>query len=78
MYTSQIIIRDSDLYQVTSLGRGAAYSIERKSDGASLLLQGNEAKCFRDEWHKYENAGISVDEMIAEYDCAFSEANRQS
>lgn len=78
MYTSQVTIRDSESYKVTSLGNGAAYSIERKCDGASLFIQGDEATDFRDEWHKYENAGISVDEMISEYDSAFSEANRQA
>lgn len=47
MYRKQVSWPQGENYEVTSYGNGAAYSIKRKADGASLFLDGDDADEFR-------------------------------
>jgi len=52
----QVVIMQSDRYELTSYGNGLAYRLRNKERGRSLFVQGDEATSFRDELNAIENA----------------------
>lgn len=61
-----ILIHDSKYFTVHSQGNGAYFLITRKSDGADLFLQGEDASIFGDSLDQ-TNEVYTDDDVCAEY-----------
>lgn len=66
-YRKQVVVHNGD-YKITSYGNGAAYVIERKRDGRSTMLQGDDAVQFDKDMEAAEEHDRDLDDLAADYD----------
>ena len=64
---TKIKIKTTGRYHVTSFGNGTAYEITRVSDGASVLLQGDDAVQLESEIES-ANSRYTADDVCGNYD----------
>lgn len=52
----QVVIVDSEIFQVTSFGNGLSYLVVYKPGSVDFFVHGDSAITFREEWEALENA----------------------
>lgn len=68
-----VTIIETARYRVESYGRGWAYLVTRKSDGATLWTQDEDASMLREELES-THEHWSYDDVLCEYDGVFQAA----
>jgi hypothetical protein len=73
------VLEDTNFYRAESFGNGLYVILTRHDDGATLLLQGDDANAFMCEWDAISNLinpdhlADRFDQVVSEYDHVFLE-----
>ena len=59
MYSGPITISERHGYRLDSYGNGAAYTLTRLSDGASVFFQGDDADQFRADYRAADECAFT-------------------